>query len=134
MYAFGVGEAAREAALGVDAGDPRTPLLDGSVLTDVFRHNGESRSYLINVFVTESRARIAQLAEAAEVGDTKTMQRLTHALKGSAAAVGARRFEQACAEAHEEALADRVSDAEHLQGRLGRCLDLTAELLRRGCQ
>jgi CheY-like chemotaxis protein len=48
-------------------GSPDTavaPLLQSSVLTDVFRHNSESRGYLIGVFAEESRARISQLAAA----------------------------------------------------------------------
>jgi CheY-like chemotaxis protein len=115
------------------AGDPSLPLLDGSVLTDVFRHNSESRSYLIGVFVDESRTRIEQLATATEVSDTKTMLRLAHALKGSAGAVGARRLEVICSEAHDAVLVGHVSDAARLLGRIERCFDLTSQLLLRGC-
>jgi HPt (histidine-containing phosphotransfer) domain-containing protein len=109
------------------------PLLERSVLTDVFRHSSESRAYLIGVFVDESRARLEQLADAAAAGDTATMERLTHALKGSAAAVGARRLERICAEAHDAALAGSLSDARELHGRLEHCVELTADLLRAGC-
>jgi CheY-like chemotaxis protein/HPt (histidine-containing phosphotransfer) domain-containing protein len=115
------------------AGDPRVPLLDGSVLTDVFRHNSESRSYLIGVFVDESHTRINQLSAATEESDTKTMLRLTHALKGSAGAVGARRLEVICSEAHDAVLVGHVSDAARLLGRIERCFDMTSQLLFRGC-
>ena len=115
------------------AGDPRLPLLEGSVLTDVFRHNGESRGYLIGVFVDESRLRIGHLADAALTGDAATMQQLTHALKGSAGAVGAKRLQSVAMAAHEALLAGRVSDAAGLQTRLEACFELTAELLYRGC-
>jgi CheY-like chemotaxis protein/HPt (histidine-containing phosphotransfer) domain-containing protein len=115
------------------SGELELPLLEGSVLTDVFRHNGESRSYLIGVFVDESRLRIAHLADAAKAGDTATMQQLTHALKGSAGAVGAKRLQSIAMEAHEALLAGRASDAAGQQTRLERCFELTAELLYRGC-
>ena len=117
-------------------GSPDTavaPLLQSSVLTDVFRHNSESRGYLIGVFVEESRARIAQLAAAEERGDNPTMQRLSHALKGSAGAVGARRMEQICAKIHQAVLEGRTGTASELQGALERCFELTSDLLRKGC-
>lgn len=117
-------------------GSPATavaPLLQSSVLTDVFRHNGESRGYLIGVFVEESRARIAQLAAAEGRGDHPTMQRLSHALKGSAGAVGARRLEQICSRIHDAVLEGRTGNATELQGTLERCFELTSELLRKGC-
>jgi CheY-like chemotaxis protein/nitrogen-specific signal transduction histidine kinase/HPt (histidine-containing phosphotransfer) domain-containing protein len=117
-------------------GSPATgvaPLLGSSVLTDVFRHNSESRGYLIGVFVEESRARIAQLAVAEGSSDHPTMQRLSHALKGSAGAVGARRMEQICSRIHEAVLEGRTGTASELQGALEHCFDLTSELLRKGC-
>jgi two-component system sensor histidine kinase/response regulator len=117
-------------------GSPDTavaPLLQSSVLTDVFRHNSESRGYLIGVFAEESRARISQLAAAEGRGDNPTMQRLSHALKGSAGAVGARRMEQICARVHDAVLEGRTGNASELQGALERCFELTAELLRKGC-
>jgi two-component system sensor histidine kinase/response regulator len=114
-------------------GSPVAALLQSSVLTDVFRHNSESRGYLIGVFVEESRARIAQLAAAEERGDNPTMQRLSHALKGSAGAVGARRMEQICAKIHQAVLEGRTGTASELQGALERCFELTSELLRKGC-
>jgi HPt (histidine-containing phosphotransfer) domain-containing protein len=108
-------------------------VLEGSVLTDVFRHNSESRSYLIGVFVEESRARINQLAAAEAAGDAETMQRLTHALKGSSAAVGARRLGAICLEAHQAVLAGNVDEASRLQDRLERCFEITVDLLHQGC-
>jgi CheY-like chemotaxis protein len=115
------------------AGDLGVPLLEHSVLTDVFRHNSESRNYLIGVFVEETQARLDQLAAAAAAGDTATMQRLTHALKGSAGAVGARRLERICTEAHAAAMADQAVDDTDLHGRLEYCLQITADLLHSGC-
>jgi CheY-like chemotaxis protein/nitrogen-specific signal transduction histidine kinase len=109
------------------------PLLEDSVLTDVFRHNSESRGYLIGVFVEETRARIAQLAAAEAAGDEATMQRLSHALKGSAGAVGARRLAEICQTVHEAVVEGRVADASELQGTLERSFELTCELLRKGC-
>jgi CheY-like chemotaxis protein len=112
---------------------PAAPLLGNSVLTDVFRHNSESRGYLIGVFIEESRARIAQLVAAETEGHPATMQRLSHALKGSAGAVGARRLEQICGTIYEYVLEDRVAEASMLYGTLEQCFELTCELLRRGC-
>jgi CheY-like chemotaxis protein len=122
-----------EADVARPAGDPSVPLLDGSVLTDVFRHNSESRSYLIGVFVDESHTRIEQLAAATEASDTATMLRLTHALKGSAGAVGARRLAVICSEAHDAVTIGHVSDAARLLGRIERCFEMTSQLLFRGC-
>jgi CheY-like chemotaxis protein len=116
------------------AGDLGVPLLERSVLTDVFRHNSESRNYLIGVFVEETQARLEQLASATAVSDTPTMQRLTHALKGSAGAVGARRLERICSEAHDAAMADQADgESGDLQTRLEYCLQMTADLLHSGC-
>ena len=113
--------------------DARVPLLDRSVLTDVFRHNSESRGYLIGVFVEESRARIEQLAAAEALGDATAMERLAHALKGSAGAVGARRLEQVCRSIHEAVTTGRVDQAAAEQLSLERCFASTCELLRKGC-
>jgi CheY-like chemotaxis protein len=118
---------------GANGSGSAAPLLQSSVLTDVFRHNSESRGYLIGVFVEESRARIAQLAAAEGRGDHPTMQRLAHALKGSAGAVGARRMEQICVRIHEAVLEGRTGNASELQGALEHCFELTSELLRKGC-
>jgi two-component system, sensor histidine kinase len=115
------------------AGDLGVPLLERSVLTDVFRHNNESRSYLIGVFVDETRARLEQLAAATAAGDTTTMQRLTHALKGSAGAIGARRLERICTEAHDAAMTETLTGDADLQSRLEYCLQMTADLLHSGC-
>jgi CheY-like chemotaxis protein len=109
------------------------PLLENSVLTDVFRHNSESRGYLIGVFIEESQARIEQLVAAETAGHPATMQRLAHALKGSAGAVGARRLEQVCRTIYEAALEDRLEDASKLYDTLEDCFELTCDLLRRGC-
>jgi CheY-like chemotaxis protein/HPt (histidine-containing phosphotransfer) domain-containing protein/nitrogen-specific signal transduction histidine kinase len=112
---------------------PAVPLLENSVLTDVFRHDSESRGYLIGVFIDESRTRIAQLAAAETAGDEAVMQRLSHALKGSAAAVGARQLEQVCRTIHEAVIAGHVEVASKLQGTLKQSFDLTCDLLRKGC-
>jgi len=128
----GDGDVLRNAGASKD--DAPLPLLvENSVLTDVFRHNSESRGYLIGVFIDESRARIEQLAAAEAMGDGATMQRLSHALKGSATAVGARCLEQVCRSIHEAVLENRVEDAAAQQGTLEHCFGLTCELLRRGC-
>ncbi len=115
------------------AGAPPAPLLENSILTDVFRHNSESRGYLIGVFIEESRARLSQLFTAEAAGDHPTMQRLSHALKGSAGAVGARRLEEICVAIQEAVTAGSAAEAGKLRGPLEDCFELTCELLRRGC-
>ena len=110
------------------------PLLDmHSRLTDVFRHNAESRGYLIGVFIDESRARIEQLAAAEAVGDLTLMQRLAHALKGTAGAVGTRAFEQVCVSIHDAVVDGRLEDAVALRESLEHVFALTSDLLRKGC-
>jgi HPt (histidine-containing phosphotransfer) domain-containing protein len=113
--------------------EPVAPLLENSLLTDVFRHNSESRGYLIGVFIEESRARAAQLAAAEASGDSETMQRLAHALKGSARTIGAKRLQEICATVQEASSEGRVADAVALQSTLENCFELTAELLLKGC-
>jgi CheY-like chemotaxis protein len=108
-------------------------LLENSLLTDVFRHNSESRGYLIGVFVVETRARIAQLAAAETGADAVDIERLAHAVKGSARTVGAKRLEEICAAVQELANEGRLADANDLHGTLEHCFELTAELLQRGC-
>jgi CheY-like chemotaxis protein len=115
------------------AGDPELPLLERSVLTDVFRHNSESRSYLIGVFIDESRSRIDQLEAATETADTAAMQQLSHALQGSASAVGARRLAHICGSMHDAVIAGRPNEVMRLRASLERCFELTSELLQRGC-
>jgi CheY-like chemotaxis protein/nitrogen-specific signal transduction histidine kinase len=120
-------------ALGA-GGDTPIPVLDPtSRLTDVYRHNSESRGYLIGVFIDESRARIEQLAAAEALGDNTLMQRLAHALKGSAGAVGARALEHVCSKIHDAVVEERVGDAAELQERLEHTFTVTCELLRKGC-
>jgi CheY-like chemotaxis protein/nitrogen-specific signal transduction histidine kinase len=109
------------------------PLLENSLLADVFRHNSESRGYLIGVFIEESRGRIEQIALAEQTGDAAAMQRLAHALKGSARTIGARRLEEVSEAVQEAALEGRIADGAKLQGTLEQCFELTAELLRKGC-
>ena len=113
---------------------PTLPILDSnSRLTDVFRHNNESRGYLIGVFIEESRARIDQLAAAEALGDSTLMQRLSHALKGTAGAVGARALEQVCAAVQGAVTDGRTEDAVALQDQLEHCFTVTCDLLRKGC-
>ncbi len=113
---------------------PRLPILDShSRLTDVFRHNNESRGYLIGVFIEESRARIDQLAAAEALGDSALMQRLSHALKGTAGAVGARALEHVCAAVQDAVANGRTDDAVALQGQLKHCFTVTCDLLQKGC-
>jgi CheY-like chemotaxis protein len=101
---------------------PTLPILDSnSRLTDVFRHN------------EESRARIDQLAAAEALGDSTLMQRLSHALKGTAGAVGARALEQVCAAVQGAVTDGRTEDAVALQDQLEHCFTVTCDLLRKGC-
>jgi CheY-like chemotaxis protein len=116
-----------------NGGEPVALLDAHSRLTDVFRHNNESRGYLIGVFVDESRARIEQLAAAETIGDVTLMQRLSHALKGTAGAVGARALERVCISIHEAIASGRLEDAVALQARLEQVFGLTCDLMRKGC-
>jgi CheY-like chemotaxis protein len=131
--AFDLSDAPEKAAGSRKGATPPLPLLEGSVLTDVFRHNGESRGYLIGVFIEESRARIEQLEAAEALADAETMERLAHALKGSARTIGAKRLEEICAGVQTAASEGRVEVASALRAPLRNCFELTAELLRRGC-
>lgn len=71
------------------------PILDPSRLELVSGINPAVVLRLVDVFTSGTRERIAHLATAEAHGDVLTIQKLTHTLKGSSAAIGATRMEQA---------------------------------------
>jgi len=58
---------------------------------------------ILTLFVAEAPARLAAIAGAVEAGDAPALQRAAHALKGSAAAIGATALQRICAEVEEVA-------------------------------
>ena len=73
---------------------------------------------LIGVFLQDAKRRIEGLAAASDEHDHASMVRLAHELKGSAAAIGARRLAQAC-----EDLEQGLSEGDAQPMSLGRVKD-----------
>jgi two-component system sensor histidine kinase/response regulator len=74
---------------------------------------------LVEMFVSSSRQRVAELAAAERAGDIATAQKLTHTLRGSSATIGATQMAAVCAElgaalrsGDAEAIAARQADLE----------------------
>jgi CheY-like chemotaxis protein/HPt (histidine-containing phosphotransfer) domain-containing protein len=88
------------------------PVLDRSRLELVCGVDPAVGLRLADVFTSSARERIAHLATAEAHGDVETIRQLTHTLKGSSAAIGATRMEQASArlgKAAASGLADEIS-------------------------
>jgi HPt (histidine-containing phosphotransfer) domain-containing protein len=96
--------------------DPPLPILDRAVLEELDalgRDLGrDARGELIELFATTTPARAAELASRLTSHDLAGFARLAHALRSSAAAVGARRLAAALERAERTARARDQSGAE----------------------
>lgn len=72
---------------------------------------------LVGVFVEEAPRRLAELREATLVRDAPTVERLSHAIKGSAAILGASDLREASAALEERAMENRLEGEPALQAR-----------------
>ena len=79
---------------------------------------------VVELFARDAPRRLGVLREAVRRGDTAVLEQTAHALKGSAAHVGARVLTAVCARLEEVALGGAPADVEELldaaEGELGR--------------
>ncbi len=66
---------------------------------------------IVSMFVEDTRANVARLAQALAAGDARAAERTAHALKGSGANVGALRFASLCLRAEDAAEAGALDEA-----------------------
>src|SRR5688572_10392409 len=81
------------------------PVLDPAVIESLRRLNqpGEPDvvQEVLTLFIAEAPMRLAAVAGAVEAGDAMALQRAAHAMKGSAAAIGATALQRICADLEE---------------------------------
>ncbi len=98
------------------------PLFDPSILAEVCQGDTAGRLGLINAFLVQARADIAELTSAITAADFDKVEHAAHRLKGGAASVGAVRLaavgDELCRSAHAGELADtarsQLDEAFHL--------------------
>jgi CheY-like chemotaxis protein len=95
--------------------------VDISVLVGLRELQGEGEpdilNELIELFLGEVPTQLKALREAAQVGETQSVERIAHTLKGSSANMGALRMEALCAELEE---AGRSEDLSAASGQISR--------------
>jgi HPt (histidine-containing phosphotransfer) domain-containing protein len=83
------------------------PILDPAVVESLRRLNqpGEPDvvQEVLTLFIAEAPARLAAVAAAVDAADAMGLQRAAHALKGSAAAIGATALQRICGDLEEMA-------------------------------
>ena len=90
------------------------------------------RTQLVDLFVSSARQRITALREAAAECNAPAINALAHALKGSAATVGAQRLNEACERLGEAAARERVDQITVRQEDLEKAFALTVTALAAG--
>ena len=95
--------------------------VDFSVLVALRELQGEGEpdilNELIELFLDEVPTQLKALGEAAQMGETQSVERIAHTLKGSSASMGALRMEALCAELEE---AGRSEDLSAVSGQISR--------------
>jgi HPt (histidine-containing phosphotransfer) domain-containing protein len=113
--------------------DPTLPILDRAVLEELDalgRDLGrDARGEVIDLFTTTTPARAAQLAGQLASDDLAGFARLAHALRSSAAALGARRLAEVLERAERSARAQNRAEAEAALADLQRALPETLAAL-----
>jgi len=78
------------------------PVLDPAVVESLRRLNQPGEPDVVHevltLFIAEAPARLTAVAAAVEAADAMSLQRAAHALKGSAAAIGATALQRICAD------------------------------------
>ena len=107
-----------------EATDPRTTSLDASTvmalheLADLSVDGREQLRQLIELFLHDSAARIADLAAAISDGDDRRVAALAHSLTGSCANLGAAELSDVCRQLEREARTGRIAAAESKMARV----------------
>ncbi|CAA9488513.1 MAG: sensory box histidine kinase/response regulator [uncultured Solirubrobacteraceae bacterium] len=126
----GAREWQRDASIRSDEpADGETPLLDASMLADVF-DDDETRRRLLDLFLDQATATVEHLAAAVQVGDGDGVQRLAHDLKGNSDAIGAFRLAEVSQRLYGAARNERMDAAAELQADLVRSFVSTRAALQ----
>jgi two-component system, sensor histidine kinase and response regulator len=114
--------ATREGAT-VDENQP--PVLDPSELNEICDDGDPVRGQLTTMLLDQARSAITALTAAIAAGDATTIERTAHALKGSAAILGARRLAAISGELCDCAASNQLADAPRQLAILEHVYDLT---------
>jgi two-component system, sensor histidine kinase and response regulator len=108
------------------------PVLDSSRLDLIYRTDAVAAENLADTFISSARQRITELGLAETARDTTTVKSLTHALKGSAATIGAMRMSDACERLGKTATSGAI-DVSKQQMELETAFALTEAALQKLC-
>ncbi|MBA2763724.1 MAG: response regulator [Thermoleophilaceae bacterium] len=106
-----------------------SPLLDPTQLDDTCQGDDELRRRLVTMFVDQARAAVLELGSQLGAGDLDAAQRTAHALKGSAAVLGARRLSAVAGRLSEATAAGRAGEASLRESELGVVCEATVTAL-----
>jgi HPt (histidine-containing phosphotransfer) domain-containing protein len=109
------------------------PVLDPAVVESLRRLNQPGEPDVVHevltLFIAEAPTRLAAVAAAVEAADTMALQRAAHALKGSAAAIGATALQRICGDLEEMARRGALAGArEGVESMRGAYASLHAEI------
>ncbi|MBL9124825.1 MAG: response regulator, partial [Planctomycetaceae bacterium] len=96
--------------LGGLPGDPACAVLDVAHLLDMCSHNTPRAAHLLERFLAQSARDMAEMAQRCAAGDAAGLAVLAHALRGTAANLGAARLAQAAARLEDAVRADCHGD------------------------
>lgn len=87
------------------------PILDLSEFDEICDGDEPLRERLVTMFGDQARSAITELTAAIAAGDAPAIERTAHALKGSAAILGARRLAAIANELHDCAVDNQLAQA-----------------------
>jgi HPt (histidine-containing phosphotransfer) domain-containing protein len=101
------------------------PVLDPTLLDEICGADQHARSELGLLFVDQALQGVADLDAALAAADPQAVRRVAHALKGSAAVVGALRMSAACDPLSRVQTSDDLSNARHAREQIEHVFALT---------
>ena len=107
----------------------RSAVLDQRLLADLCGDDDDLRRELVAIFVDDARHTLAELARAIAAEDASAVQQAAHALKGSAATLGATRLAMIAGELDVGVAAELGADTLRLHGELERAYEATVSSL-----
>jgi HPt (histidine-containing phosphotransfer) domain-containing protein len=102
------------------------PILDLSEFDEICDGDEPLRERLVTMFGDQARTAIIELTAAITAGDAAAIERTAHALKGSAAILGARRLAAIAHELYECAVDNQLAQAPRQLSLLSHVYDLTS--------
>jgi HPt (histidine-containing phosphotransfer) domain-containing protein len=101
------------------------PILDLSELDEICEGDEPLRGRLVTMFGDQARTAITELTAAIAAGDATTVESTAHALKGSAAILGAKRLAAIANELYDYAADNQLAEAPRQLTLLEHVYDLT---------